>query len=133
MVESHAELSERGHLGLRPYQPILDMELAYPPKSWKAYGTCSKPEFIAEHGIDFMFPEGFGPRPVKEQKAVCEACPVQQLCREEGFHEPFGIWGGLTRPERVALGGADGKPWDPKTGQSFMGVRENHGPKKGTK
>jgi len=37
-------------------------------------------------------------------KAVCRTCPVRQTCREHALraHEPYGVWGGLTEPEREA-------------------------------
>lgn len=39
----------------------------------------------------------------------CEDCPVRQMCLEAGMglrqrgHIPHGVWGGLTRPERLRL------------------------------
>jgi WhiB family redox-sensing transcriptional regulator len=37
-------------------------------------------------------------------KAVCLTCPVMQQCREHALQvrEPYGVWGGLTEPEREA-------------------------------
>jgi len=38
-------------------------------------------------------------------KAVCLDCPVLQRCREHALQvrEPYGVWGGLTEPERNAI------------------------------
>ena len=38
-------------------------------------------------------------------KAICAACPVRQQCLEHSLavREPYGVWGGLTEHERVAL------------------------------
>jgi WhiB family redox-sensing transcriptional regulator len=41
-------------------------------------------------------------------KRVCAVCPVQRECLDYALRvrEPFGIWGGLSEPERRRLGGA---------------------------
>ncbi len=38
-------------------------------------------------------------------KAVCATCPVIQQCLEHALlvNETYGVWGGLTGPERQAL------------------------------
>lgn len=38
-------------------------------------------------------------------KKICEQCPVQMLCLEYALenHEQYGIWGGLTKPEREKI------------------------------
>ena len=38
-------------------------------------------------------------------KQLCAQCPVLARCREHALDvgEPFGIWGGLSAPERAAL------------------------------
>lgn len=63
-------------------------------------------------GLDssvFFHPDGErgSNRAAREARAkhVCQACPVQQQCRRHALavREPYGIWGGLSRPERDAL------------------------------
>jgi WhiB family redox-sensing transcriptional regulator len=45
-------------------------------------------------------------------KAICDQCPVVARCREHSlkFQEPFGVWGGLSEGERVALLAASQPP-----------------------
>ncbi|HEX7662556.1 MAG TPA: WhiB family transcriptional regulator, partial [Pseudonocardiaceae bacterium] len=35
-------------------------------------------------------------------KAICQSCPVLELCRQHALavQEPYGIWGGLSESER---------------------------------
>lgn len=33
-------------------------------------------------------------------KQVCTICPVRLDCLEAGLGEPWGVWGGFTKPER---------------------------------
>jgi len=42
---------------------------------------------------------------IKVAKAICAECPVRMLCLEYALEESevFGIWGGLTYPERNRL------------------------------
>jgi hypothetical protein len=52
---------------------------------------------------DAWFPEpGFSSRNVV---ALCKACPVNALCLDFALanDEPYGIWGGLSRHQRLAL------------------------------
>ena len=43
-------------------------------------------------------------RRIREAKAVCEDCPVQAECLEEGIRSgSVGIWGGLTLKERQKI------------------------------
>ncbi len=39
-------------------------------------------------------------RRIAKAKAICATCPVIERCREEGRREEFGVWAGLTAPER---------------------------------
>lgn len=36
---------------------------------------------------------------------ICNSCPVQQECLDYAldFPEPYGMWGGKTRPERMTI------------------------------
>jgi len=50
-----------------------------------------------------FFPES-GPTEaiwVAAAKAVCASCPVRVDCLEAGMPEYRGVWGGLTRHERI--------------------------------
>jgi WhiB family redox-sensing transcriptional regulator len=57
----------------------------------------------------FFHPDGErGPRRknrINAAKAVCASCPVLQACRTQALNlaEPYGIWGGLSEEERVAI------------------------------
>ena len=46
-------------------------------------------------------------RAARESKAkqICRTCPVLQQCRRHALavREPYGVWGGLSKPERDAL------------------------------
>ena len=35
--------------------------------------------------------------------SICPGCPVQEECLEAGKGERFGVWGGLTFPQRKRL------------------------------
>ena len=41
----------------------------------------------------------------KTAKQICRTCPVLQQCRRHALavREPYGVWGGLSKPERDAL------------------------------
>jgi hypothetical protein len=57
----------------------------------------------------FFHPDGErGPRRRNREntaKAICATCPVIQACREQALaaHEPYGIWGGLSEDDRLAI------------------------------
>lgn len=57
----------------------------------------------------FFHPDGErgSSRRNRENKAlaVCAACPVIQQCRKQALtiQEPYGIWGGLTEDDRIAI------------------------------
>lgn len=42
------------------------------------------------------------PSELKAARDVCRYCPVRQACLAQALltDEPFGIWGGFTKPER---------------------------------
>jgi WhiB family redox-sensing transcriptional regulator len=49
-----------------------------------------------------------GPRRARREKiakSICATCPVINQCREQALRlaEPYGIWGGLTEEERLAI------------------------------
>lgn len=53
---------------------------------------------------DLWFP-GRGPNSANTAKAVCQGCPVRELCLEYALEakEEFGIWGGTTPTERKRM------------------------------
>lgn len=71
---------------------------------WQFEGLCRR-----ESPDVFFHPDGErGPsRRDRDRaaKALCQACPVLQSCREHALqaHEPYGVWGGMTESEREAL------------------------------
>jgi WhiB family redox-sensing transcriptional regulator len=61
---------------------------------WHADGLCQQvdPEL-------FFPPKGESAEPAK---SICRGCPVRQKCLNWSLQkrEPFGVWGGLSEPER---------------------------------
>ena len=45
------------------------------------------------------------PAQVAEAREICEPCPVRRQCLAHALMqpEPFGIWGGFTRQERIRM------------------------------
>jgi hypothetical protein len=43
------------------------------------------------------------PESVSAAKLLCAECPVRSECLEAGMDEAWGVWGGLTTPERRKL------------------------------
>jgi len=64
---------------------------------------CTREEY------DFMFPEPPNINHYYAQRKMCRECPVMDLCREYGFDEPHGVWGGLSPKERRLRGGGRGR------------------------
>lgn len=71
---------------------------------WQLRGAC--------RGMDsmlFFHPEHErGPaRAAREARAkqICRSCPVLQQCRAHALaaHEPYGVWGGMSAPEREQI------------------------------
>ena len=71
---------------------------------WQYEGACR--DLPAEM---FFHPDGErGPRRRNREnvaKAVCFSCPVLEACRKHALavQEPYGIWGGLSEDDRVAI------------------------------
>jgi WhiB family redox-sensing transcriptional regulator len=73
-------------------------------EDWWSQAACrgtDAPEF---------FPEDFDPGPRREAalavaRRACAGCPVRADCLEHAlaWHEPKGVWGGLTAAERVTF------------------------------
>ncbi len=79
-------------------KPLVDLW------QWQNSGACR--DLPSEM---FFHPDGErGPsRRNREKKAlaVCAACPVIQQCRTQALtiQESYGIWGGLTEDDRIAI------------------------------
>jgi WhiB family redox-sensing transcriptional regulator len=64
----------------------------------------------------FFHPDGErGPRRRNREntaKAICASCPVIAACRAHALavQEPYGIWGGLSEDDRLAIIGKDINP-----------------------
>ena len=71
---------------------------------WQTRGACQSQDTEL-----FFHPENErGPRRDAREaaaKAVCARCPVLQECRAHALatREPYGVWGGLSEPEREAI------------------------------
>ena len=71
---------------------------------WQYEGACrdKEPEM-------FFHPDGErGPRRRNREnvaKAICASCPVINACRDHALavQEPYGIWGGLSEDDRLAI------------------------------
>jgi WhiB family redox-sensing transcriptional regulator len=65
--------------------------------TWQQDGICQQTD------PDAFFPEQGGS--VEAAKAICEGCPARKACLQWAIvhDEQFGIWGGLTRGERLRL------------------------------
>lgn len=65
---------------------------------WMSRGRC------AEVDPEIFFPEK-GSAGIRDAKAVCRRCPVQQRCLEYAVDNQIqhGVWGGLTLVERRRL------------------------------
>jgi WhiB family redox-sensing transcriptional regulator len=90
-------LSRMAELSRLP-QPIADHW------EWQYEGSCrTMPSEM------FFHPDGErGPRRRNREnaaKAVCASCPVIQQCRAHALavQEPYGIWGGLSEDDRLAI------------------------------
>ncbi|MEV5430459.1 WhiB family transcriptional regulator [Streptomyces sp. NPDC052701] len=64
---------------------------------WQQEALC------AQTGADFFFPEPGSS--VREAKRICGMCPIRSACLEYALDndERFGVWGGLSEKERLAL------------------------------
>ncbi len=71
--------------------------LTRPDLDWQAEALC------AQTGADFFFPEPGSS--VREAKRICGLCPIRSACLEYALDndERFGVWGGLSEKERLAL------------------------------
>ena len=72
---------------------------------WRAEAQCRQ-----NNAVHFFPPSHFERKEEKDlregaARALCRACPVQQLCLDYSLavQEPHGIWGGLNELERRRL------------------------------
>jgi WhiB family redox-sensing transcriptional regulator len=84
-------------------RPSYAPDTLAPPARWGKQAACrTAPDSI-------FYPEDFsGSEAVlaaEEAKRWCLMCPVAGPCLDDALqrHERFGVWGGLTAPERRAL------------------------------
>ncbi|GHH28593.1 hypothetical protein Srubr_39760 [Streptomyces rubradiris] len=65
--------------------------------TWRTQALC------AQTGPDFFFPEPGSS--VREAKRICAMCELRPACLEYALahDERFGVWGGLSEKERLAL------------------------------
>lgn len=66
---------------------------------WTRQAACADPDSV------LMFPDEWNKEAVAEAKAVCEQCPVREVCLDAAMDrgERFGVWGGLSAEERWSL------------------------------
>lgn len=68
---------------------------------WQLHGACR-----GKNSDVFYHPDGERGRARAQRenraKAICNACPVIELCREHALQsaEPYGVWGGMSEAER---------------------------------
>lgn len=81
--------------------------------AWHAKADCRRPGYDPDWWHPGLAEAGEGrerPRSASlRAKLICASCPVRPQCLEEAMADvegTYGIWGGLTREERLAL--ADG-------------------------
>lgn len=66
---------------------------------WQKFGACRNSD------EDQFYPERGSRARVREAKATCATCPVKDACLSWAMatNEQHGVWGGLTRRERIEL------------------------------
>ena len=79
--------------------------------NWRDEAAC------LDHDTNLWFPDDLldqdpdgpqkreTPRLYRQAKRICLSCPVREECLEYAldFPEPYGMWGGTTRPERLNI------------------------------
>ncbi|UJA11597.1 WhiB family transcriptional regulator [Streptomyces collinus] len=84
--------SARGTILAMQLETITPADLA-----WQTQALC------AQTGADFFFPEPGSS--VREAKRICGMCEMRSACLDYALDndERFGVWGGLSEKERLAL------------------------------
>jgi WhiB family transcriptional regulator, redox-sensing transcriptional regulator len=80
----------------------IPWQAAQPESDWRKAAACR------DIDPDLFFPVGTaGPAvtQIAEAKQICRTCPVRTLCLGWAIqhYQDYGIWGGMTEPERQAL------------------------------
>lgn len=76
-------------------------------KEWMQNGLCRR------KNTDFWYPPLETDMPDKYYdigRELCHRCPVWKDCLDSGLEERWGMWGGLTPTERLAITNASPKP-----------------------
>lgn len=78
---------------------ILLPELLNTEHGWTYLAECR------QYNPDDWHPERGDNGAVNRAKRVCATCPVISLCRDYALRnrEPYGVWGGLSAPERARI------------------------------
>ena len=73
------------------------------PESWSRDNQWQKDALCKEYDPSLWFPVFRGRGTGKEAKEICGRCPVKSECLESAikYDEEDGIWGGMTRKERL--------------------------------
>ena len=101
-----------------PYRNLIDAIEDAPDETWRQRAACHQdnrdrplPEWV-----ELWFPDNGGR--YAEARAICDACPVRDECREAGADEKFGMWGGEDNETR-ALARSNGLPPMTRHGYPF--------------
>jgi WhiB family redox-sensing transcriptional regulator len=78
---------------------ILINELLDAHEGWMSLGECR------QYNGDDWFPERSDLRPMAGAKRICAGCEVREQCLSYALerNEPWGVWGGLSTPQRKRL------------------------------
>lgn len=59
----------------------------------------------ATQPTEVMYPDDDDVAGVETAKQICRACPIREACLDHSIaaYEKFGVWGGMTYPERNRL------------------------------
>ena len=83
-----------------------DLYLPEPPE-WHHQGACGKACRAGEADAGWWVPEQATPNNLIHQAiAICNQCPVLEVCREWGLRQPnslAGVWGGMAQNQRKKL------------------------------
>jgi len=77
--------------------------------NWAEYAACRHADLVSDINIFYESNDDDSPKysyPFEEEaKLVCSICPVKFNCLDSAINsnEQWGIWGGLTYPERRKL------------------------------
>lgn len=73
------------------------------PPPWHQRAVC-----LVEDDLEAFFPNEGNPAAVQEAIAVCDTCPVRQICLDDALSREtpdtaYGIYGALTATERKRI------------------------------